>query len=256
MLDLVVTENLQLNANYCLLKLTPLDKEMLPEMKPGQFVEVRIENSTKTFLRRPVSINFVDKSRNELWLLIQVVGEGTRKIFELKKEDIINLLLPLGNSFSYPATEGSNILLIGGGVGTAPLLYWGAILNEKGYKVNFLLGARSENDLLQLNDFEKYGKVYCTTEDGTLGESGYVTGHSILETVQFGHIYTCGPKPMMHAVAKYAHENNIGCEVSLENTMACGFGVCLCCVEDTKKGNTCVCTEGPVFNINDLKWIN
>ncbi|GAB6011165.1 dihydroorotate dehydrogenase electron transfer subunit [Viscerimonas tarda] len=258
MLDLVVSDNILLNKNYCLLKLTTLDKTPLPEMLPGQFVEVKVDNSPKTFLRRPISINYLDRLTNELWLLIQKIGDGTKKLGELKKQDTVNLLLPLGNSFSFPENkpENANILLIGGGVGTAPMLYWGSLLKERGYQPKFLLGARSKDDLLQLDEFAKYGELFCTTEDGSFGEKGYVTNHSVLKSQPVTNIYTCGPKPMMMAVAKYANINNIACEVSLENTMACGFGVCLCCVENTKKGNLCVCTEGPVFNIKDLKWID
>ena len=111
-----------------------------------------------------------------------------------------------------------------------------------------------DKDLLQLEEFVKYGEVYTTTEDGSHGEKGYVTQHSILNKVRFEQIYTCGPKPMMVAVAKYAKSNQIECEVSLENTMACGIGACLCCVENTTEGHLCVCKEGPVFNINKLLW--
>ena len=151
----------------------------------------------------------------------------------------------------------SRLLLIGGGVGTAPMLYLGSILKKAGYTPTFLLGARSKEDVLQLEQFEQFGTVYVTTEDGSLGEKGYVTNHSILKDVHFDRIYTCGPKPMMVAVAKYAHANSIICEVSLENTMACGIGACLCCVEKTKdEHHVCVCTEGPVFNIENLTWLN
>lgn len=257
MLDLVVTENSQLNQNYCLIKLTTLDGSVLPDMYPGQFVEIRVDGSQSTFLRRPISVNFVDKNTNELWLLIQVVGDGTRKMSEYEKGTIVNLILPLGNSFTIPAqNEQQELLLIGGGVGTAPMLYLGACLKEKGFSPKFLLGARSKNDLLQLDDFAKYGEVFCTTEDGSFGEKGYVTNHSVLKNNRFSTIYTCGPKPMMVAVARYATDHKIDCEVSLENSMACGFGVCLCCIEDTREGNVCVCTEGPVFNIDKLTWIS
>jgi len=257
MLDLVVTENNRLNQNYCLLKLTTTDKTPLPEMLPGQFVEVRVDNSPSTYLRRPISVNYVDKATNELWLLIQVIGDGTRKMGEYKIGDIVNLLLPLGNTFTYPVeNKDQELLLIGGGVGTAPMLFLGSQLNQKGFNPKFLLGARSKNDLLQLEDFASYGEVYCTTEDGSFGEKGYVTDHSVLKNTRFSQIYTCGPKPMMVAIARYASTNNISCEVSLENLMACGFGVCLCCVEKTREGNVCVCTEGPVFNIEKLTWIS
>lgn len=256
MLDLIVTQNLQLNQTYCLLKLSTLDGISLPNMYPGQFVEVHVPESSTTFLRRPISVNFVDKQKNELWLLVQIVGDGTRRMSQYKSGDTVNLLLPLGNSFSIPDDKKSNILLVGGGVGTAPMLYMGAELKLQGYTPTFLLGARSVKDLLQLNEFAKYGNVYTTTEDGSTGEKGYVTNHSVLSKEKFTHIYTCGPKPMMMAIARYAYDKQIECEVSLENTMACGFGVCLCCVENTTSGNVCVCTEGPVFNIKELKWIS
>ncbi len=251
-LDLKVKQNKQLNSQYSLLILT--SNETLPEMLPGQFVEVRVDNSPSTFLRRPISINFVDYSLNELWLLVQVVGDGTRAMCELKTGEIVNVILPLGNSFSYPTDTTKKVLLIGGGVGIAPLLYWGAILNQGGFHCSFLLGGRSIDNLLQLDEFSRYGTVYMTTEDGSHGEKGFVIHHSTLKEEHYDAIYCCGPTPMMKAVAAYAAENDIYCEVSLENTMACGIGACLCCVTDTTEGHLCVCTEGPVFNIKKLKW--
>lgn len=253
MLDLIVKENKQLNNQYSLLILTSNDD--LPEMLPGQFAEVRVDDSPNTFLRRPISINFVDYTTNELWLLVQIVGDGTRKMCSLKPGEILNLILPLGNSFSLPENKTDQLLLIGGGVGTAPMLYWASYLKNKGFEdITVLLGGRSIDNLLQLEDFARYAKVITTTEDATHGEKGFVTQHSALQTEKFSAIYTCGPTPMMKAVAAYATEKNIFCEVSLENTMACGIGACLCCVTDTKKGHVCVCTEGPVFNITKLKW--
>lgn len=103
-----------------------------------------------------------------------------------------------------PEKPSDKLLLVGGGVGTAPMLYLGEQLAKKGCKPTFLLGARSDKDLLQLEQFAAYGEVYTTTEDGSHGEKGYVTQHSILNKVCFEQIYTCGPKPMMMAVAKYA----------------------------------------------------
>ncbi len=251
-LDFKVTENLRVNNDYVQLKFT--SGTSLPEMLPGQFAEVKIDNSPGTFLRRPLSINYVDKNKNEFWLLVRLVGEGTKKLAEVKTGDKINMILPLGNSFTLPENKNSKLLLVGGGCGTAPMLFWGAYLKERGFKSTFLLGARSKDDLLQLDEFKKYGEVHLTTEDGSLGEKGYVTQHSILKNNSFDTIYTCGPKPMMMAVARYAKTNKIFCEVSLENTMACGFGACLCCVENTREGHVCVCKEGPVFNIEKLLW--
>ena len=146
------------------------------------------------------------------------------------------------------------MLLIGGGVGVAPLLYMGAKMKESGAEPTFLLGARSAKDLLMLDIFRRYGRVYVTTEDGSEGEKGFVTNHSLLQQECFDRISTCGPTPMMKAVARFARENGIDCEVSLENLMACGLGACLCCVEKTTEGNLCVCKDGPVFNIKKLLW--
>jgi len=252
MLDLTVKKNEVLNNQYSLLILTSPDK--LPEMLPGQFAEVRVDHSPTTFLRRQISINYIDYETNELWLLIQIVGDGTRKMYELKAGDTLNLVFPLGNGFSLPEKIDAKILLVGGGVGIAPLLFWGLYLKERGYTSNFLLGGRSKDNLLQLCEFERFGNVYTTTEDGSHGECGFVTQHSLLKASNFDYIYTCGPTPMMKAVASYASKTKANCEVSLENTMACGFGVCLCCVTDTIEGHLCVCTEGPVFNITKLKW--
>ena len=252
MLDLIVKKNEALNNQYSLLVLTSPDK--LPEMLPGQFAEVRVDNSPSTFLRRPISINYVDYEANELWLLVHIVGDGTRKMCELKVGEVVNLLFPLGNSFTLPESKDAKLLLVGGGVGIAPLLFWGSYLKERGYECNFLLGGRSKDNLLQLCEFEQFGDVYTTTEDGTHGEKGFVTQHSLLQGSNFDYVYTCGPTPMMKAVAAYAAKTEAICEVSLENTMACGFGTCLCCVTDTIKGHVCVCTEGPVFNITKLKW--
>ena len=250
-LDLTVKSVEKVGGRYSLLKL--IHQEPLPEMEPGQFVEIRVDNSPNTFLRRPISINFVDYDANELWLLVATVGEGTEHITSLSAGDKLNCVLPLGKGFTMPESPSQRVLLVGGGVGVAPLLYMGAVIREKGIKPTFLLGARSEKDLLEIELFEKYGRVCVTTEDGSKGEKGFVTNHSVLDE-KFDMIATCGPKPMMMAVARYAYKVGVECEASLENMMACGLGACLCCVEKTTMGNVCVCKEGPVLNIKKLLW--
>ena len=250
-LDLNVKQVERIHQRYVLIKLT--HEDALPEMLPGQFVEVRVDGSPSTFLRRPISINFVDRDNNELWLLVAIVGEGTKQLAKLKFSDVLNCVLPLGNGFT-PANPGEKVLLVGGGVGVAPLLYMGAQMKTQGIEPTFLLGARTANDLLMLPIFNKYGRAYVTTEDGSMGEKGFVTNHSILTKEHFDRISTCGPTPMMKAVARYARQNNVDCEASLENLMACGLGACLCCVEKTTEGNLCVCKDGPVFNIKKLLW--
>lgn len=253
-LDLIVVGNERLATDYFLLRLTD-SRQPLPPMCPGQFVELLVEGSATTFLRRPISINYVDTDANELYLLVHIVGDGTRALSALKPGDTINTVLPLGNGFSLNEDGMERrALLVGGGVGTAPLLYLGKVLKEQYCEPTFLLGGRRAEDLMQLDMFRNYGRVFVTTEDGSLGEKGFVTQHSLLKNERFDRIATCGPKPMMQAVARYAHSVGVDCEVSLENHMACGVGACLCCVEKTVKGNVCVCKDGPVFNLRQLTW--
>jgi dihydroorotate dehydrogenase electron transfer subunit len=250
--DLTVKAVERIHERYVLIRLT--DDKPLPEMLPGQFVEIRVDGSPATFLRRPISINFVDREQNELWLLVAAVGDGTRRMAALQPGDTLNCLLPLGHGFTMPESQDERVLLVGGGVGVAPLLYMGAEMQKNGIEPTFLLGARTAKDLLILDIFKRYGRVCVTTEDGSEGERGFVTNHSILQKEHFTRIATCGPTPMMKAVAAYARKANVECEVSLENLMACGLGACLCCVEKTTEGNLCVCKEGPVFDTKRLLW--
>ena len=251
-LDLTVKSVEHINEKYVLLKLT--DENPLPEMLPGQFVEIQVDGSKTTFLRRPISINDVDREDNTLHLLIACIGDGTRQLGTLSVGVKVNIMLPLGNGFTMPESSDKKHLLVGGGVGVAPLMYLGRKIKEMGGEPTFLLGARSKKDLLLIDEFKEIGRVFITTEDGTEGEKGFVTNHSVLSNETFDMISTCGPKPMMMAVARFAAKAGVECEVSLENKMACGVGACLCCVEDTLNGHVCVCKEGPVINIKKLKW--
>ena len=251
LVDLTIKEVQHVNAN-CVLLVMRAD-EPLPMTFPGQFAELRVDNTPSVVLRRPISVHSFDAENNEIGFLVQVVGDGTRWLASLKEGDKVNTLMPLGNGFTLPEACSGRSLLVGGGVGSAPLYYLAQELKKRGCDFSLLIGARSAKDLYRRDAYEALGRVEYTTEDGSLGEKGYVTNHSMLAE-KFDRIYTCGPKPMMLAVAKYARENGIACEVSLENKMACGLGACLCCVEDTKEGHKCVCTDGPVFSIDELKW--
>lgn len=251
-LDFIIIQATRYNEMYSRLTLAPADGSKLPEIHPGQFVQVAVK-TPGVFLRRPISINDVDYDKNTIDLLIRKAGKGTASLISMKENDIVNILLPLGNGFTTSASPSSRLMLIGGGVGVAPLLYLGRKLKETGHEVEFLLGARSGADVLELELFEKIGRVHISTEDGSMGEKGLVTCHSALNS-DIDRIYCCGPAPMMKAVARIAKDRDIECEVSLENMMACGLGACLCCVENTVRGNVCACTEGPVFNINLLNW--
>jgi dihydroorotate dehydrogenase electron transfer subunit len=249
--DFKILENKYLTEDLFILELE--GNNITSDFKAGQFIQLRVDGSPETFLRRPISIYDVDKDHNTFRLLIQIAGQGTLKLSELKKGDTLNLVYPLGNSFSDPMT-GERVLLAGGGVGIAPLLLMGRQLKSAGFSPDWLLGFRNRERLPDLTDYRLLGDVHITTEDGSEGEKGYVTDHSVLKSRKYDMVYCCGPDPMMKAVAAWCRNNGVKCEVSLENLMACGFGICLCCIAETVRGNLCTCTEGPVFNINDLKW--
>lgn len=254
-LDLEVEDNRMVGPGVTLLTLR--NDKGLPDMVGGQFAEIQVP-SARVLLRRPVSIHSIDKEKSTVEFLIQVVGEGTASLAALKAGDTVNVVLPLGNGFSYRSTHVARPLLIGGGVGVAPLLFLGQELAAHAIRPVFLFGGRNEELILRKEEFMKYGSLFMTTEDGSAGEKGFVTDHSLLfDSESFDRIYACGPTPMLKAVAHWAREHETACEVSLEHRMACGIGACLCCVEDTAdSGNVCVCKEGPVFNIDRLKWFN
>ena len=231
--------------------------EKLPVMLPGQFVQVQIPDSANTYLRRPISRHDFDYSAGLMHLLIRKAGHGTKLLSTIAVGESVNILYPLGNGFDIQGM-GNRPLLIGGGVGVAPLYALAKEAQSQQKEVYALLGARSSKDLLCLDKFEKTTvKTEVTTEDGSLGTKGMVTNHVYMNDMlsMFTSLVVCGPMPMMRAVASIAEKAGIPCQVSLENKMACGIGACLCCVTEDKDGhNKCVCTEGPVFDSKELKW--
>jgi len=251
--DFLLLENKQLNNNSFRLLLQSSDP--ISDIYPGQFINVRIKDSSEVFLRRPFSILDVDYTNNTISLLVKILGRGSKKLTEASVNQNINAIFPLGKSFTLPA-KSDRILLIGGGSGVAPMLFLAKICGLPPENISVLIGARSASDHIDVSDYSSFGRFFFTTEDGSLGEKGFVTNHTVFtdQLDCYTKVYTCGPNPMMKAIGKAAMAKNIFCEVSLENMMACGFGACLCCVEDTKEGHKCVCSDGPVFNVNDLKW--
>jgi dihydroorotate dehydrogenase electron transfer subunit len=251
--ELAIKENVQLNEDTNLLIFEAPD--LKEDLLPGQFANVLVKDSTTTFLRRPFSIYDFDKKTGSFSLIIKKVGDGTRKLCQFNAGEKLSVIYPLGKSFSLPNRD-EKVLLIGGGSGIAPMMIMAKAIAHLTSEIHILLGARAAKDHIELEKFEKVGKLHLTTEDGSLGEKGFVIHHSLFNDIKsFDRIYTCGPNPMMKAIGDIAIENDVACEVSLENMMGCGFGVCLCCVTDTHdKGHQCVCTDGPVFNAKEVKW--
>ena len=247
--DLTVRANQRLNDGY--FELVLRSPGPLPTVLPGQFAELKVKGSEKTFLRRPISFFDVRESAREVHLLIQEVGAGTRQLSRLVPGDTLNMIYPLGHPFTLAG--GQLFLLVAGGVGIAPMLLLGKALRAAGKEPVFLFGFRSAAQIFDLSRFEALGEVLLTTEDGSRGYRGLVTQHPVLEAAYDG-IYTCGPEPMMKAVAAVAGRRGIFCEASLETLMACGIGACLCCAQQTVHGMLRACVEGPVFNTKELIW--
>ncbi len=250
--DFILESQTPLGDSYGLLSFRA--DNPIPHVSPGQFAQVRIDRSKTTFLRRPISICSANPAEGRVELLVRRAGDGTDALLRTPVGSVVNLMLPLGHGFTVPE-KAESLLLVGGGVGVAPMMSLGLELKARGFSPEFLLGARTAADLLLLERFEALGKVHITTDDGSAGVRGVVTAHPRIQQPS-DMIYCCGPKPMMVAVAAAAAKIGAPCEVSLENMMACGLGACLCCVEKTVRGNVCVCTEGPVFNSNELTWLD
>lgn len=262
--DFVVEANIPLGEAFVQLHLYTPDQ--LPEIEPGQFVQVCIPSSVHGWLRIPISVHDADTDRGRIKLLVQKVGSGSEWIASAKKGERLNLVLPLGRGFTLPDLHlrkekeipvhpSFRALLAGGGAGLAPMYFLAKILSRENLPFDIILGARSKERLVLANELAELGPTAICTEDGSVGIKGLVTDHPLWKGVAYTHIYTCGPTPMMKAVAAKARELGAFCEVSLENTMACGLGACLCCVTPSAEGhNVCVCTEGPVFKAGFLGW--
>jgi dihydroorotate dehydrogenase electron transfer subunit len=238
------------NQNKLVLK---SDTDILSVL-PGQFANVEIPGNKDVFLRRPFSIFDFDLVNRTITLVVKELGKGSQTLTRVEPGEMLSLVYPLGKGFTLPQND-EKILAVGGGSGVAPLLFLASKSGLKASLMDVLLGARTAPDHIPVEAYTSFASCHFTTEDGSLGEAGLVTSHSLFSDLSgYDKIYCCGPLPMMKAVASIARAHQIFCEVSLENLMACGFGVCLCCIEPTIKGNLTVCTEGPVFNINDLVW--
>lgn len=248
--DFTVVSNVQLSGGHMIIEL--LSAEPIPLMEPGQFAEVLIPNTSEVFLRRPFSIHDVDVHKNTISLFIKIVGNGTRALAKVKEGDLLNLVYPLGKGFDFP--EQNKVLLVGGGCGVAPLLFLAHRLSDNAYHPDILIGSRSNEEIHETEKYQQYGNLHLITEDGSAGEKGLVTHHSIFKQDVFPYktVFACGPEGMLRAVNNAVKKYRAEVFVSLENTMACGIGACLCCVVQTTKGHRCVCTEGPVFNTKEL----
>lgn len=220
--------------------------DLAKEAKAGQFVKLYPDNN-KNLLPRPISICEIDKEKETLRLVYQKIGEGTCLFSTMQQGDTIRVLGNCGNGYKIFEEEKTHIF-VGGGIGVPPLLE--TCKQVKGNKI-VILGFRTGQFLKE--DFEKLGAtVYIATDDGSVGFKGNVVELMKQENITGDYIYSCGPKPMLQALTQYAEEKNIYTQVSMEERMACGIGVCVGCVvkivENGEIVNKKVCKDGPVFN--------
>lgn len=247
--DVSLIENKKVNGKY--FKLAFRSSKLSGNIRPGQFLHVRVSQGQDPYLRRPFSYFRVSPGKVEI--LYEVLGRGTSILSGKKKGDILRVMGPLGNAFTGNLGKKKRIL-VAGGVGVPPLVF----LAEKYPTEYLLIGTKSKAELLPKSEMKKVrAKVLCSTEDGSCGTRGLVT--LLLEKIlKEGHpgeffIQTCGPKPMMKAVITLAAKYGVEGEASWDESMACGVGACLGCMVKTKDGLKRACADGPVFSFEDLE---
>ncbi len=220
---------------------------------PGQFVNIKISEMTDPLLRRPFSIHNHENGMIEI--VFRVVGKGTKILRELERPEAVDVLGPFGRGFS-PIKNGST-LLIGGGVGNAPLYYLAKKLKANGNRVVYLYGSKSK-DLVFLHDkFQSASDEFIlATDDGSLGKKGMITEYAreLLNNSSFDHVYSCGPEVMQKTVVQLMKGKASPVEVSLEKNFGCGFGVCYGCTLETEDGLKRTCVDGPVFDGRIIRW--
>jgi dihydroorotate dehydrogenase electron transfer subunit len=248
----IITNKMVIPAHYVMEIHSP---NIALKALPGQFLHIKVTNNTSPLLRRPISIHMRDREKGSISILYRVVGTGTQLLSRYKPGDRINIIGPLGNGFPL-AVEFKRIAVVGGGIGTAPLLFLALEAVNSGRDVLYIEGARCKDALLLSEHLENSGcRVMVATDDGSLGYRGFPTEllKSRLERESFDAVYACGPKPMLRGIKKLSLEYRTPAFISLEERMGCGIGACLSCVckviVDGGSGAEYrkVCTDGPVF---------
>ncbi|MBP7602287.1 MAG: dihydroorotate dehydrogenase electron transfer subunit [Spirochaetes bacterium] len=220
---------------------------------PGQFVNIKTTAGTDPLVRRPFSI--FDFDRGIMEIVVRVIGRGTRLLGEMRAGARVDMLGPLGRGFTL--IEGGRALLIGGGVGNAPLYYLARELKRRGTRVSFVYGARSA-DLIYCKDrfAREVDEFHLSTDDGSEGRGGYCTETAceLLEDGGYDRVYVCGPTPMMEGMVRLAAGSPVPMEVSLENYFGCGVGLCSGCTVETSSGLRRACVDGPVMDARAILW--
>ena len=249
MMGFILDKPEELCSNHYLLRID-IFKEV---SHPGQFTNIRIGNYTDPLLRRPFSIH--NHEKNVVEIIFKVVGKGTRLLRDYAKSGEVDIIAPLGNGFTI--IEKGRALLIGGGIGNAPLYYLAKRLKIKNNKIHYLYGAKSVDNIYQKEKYYSIAdNINIMTNDGSLGEKGFIADivPEILKKETFDQIYICGPVIMMYKIINFLKDIEIPLEVLIENYFGCGIGLCFGCTIDTFDGLKRVCIDGPVFDGRIINW--
>lgn len=237
-------------------------KEIVDIAKPGQFIEIRVTDQVEPFLRRPISIYNMNKEQGILEFIFQIKGKGTEILAKKQVGDLVDIIGPLGFGV-FDTSKYQNLAIIGGGIGVFPLYELAKQAKSNNKKVNTYLGFRNIDYVVLEKEFEKISDEFClATDDGSYGKNGFAINFlkEDIEKGKIDSIYACGPLPMLRAVKALAIEKNIPCQVSLEEKMGCGIGVCVGCsvrLASSSKENpeyVGVCKAGPVFDATYVEF--
>lgn len=249
-----VVANEQVSQRLYMLSLE--SPQIAAALQPGQFVHLQVPGMPDKILRRPFSVYKANAEVGTLKILYQVVGAGTEVLSSVEPGAVSSLIGPVGTSWGVP--EGTPALLVGGGVGAAPLYLLAQKLSAAGSGLKVVLGAQTHADLVCFDDYCALPncEVVPATDDGSFGYAGFCTGpaQEAIESQDYGFVAVCGPEPLMKIVSGMALDAGLPCQISLERRMACGVGACLSCVVDTVDGKKRCCVDGPVFNAAEVVW--
>ncbi|MBU0478750.1 dihydroorotate dehydrogenase electron transfer subunit [bacterium] len=268
-----IIENKKVSSNCY--RMTFESKEIACRVKPGQFLHIKCSDTYDPLLRRPISVHSIEN--NVIGILYKVIGRGTGLLSKKTSGDTIDVIGPLGNGFDYQLVSNCQLpILVGGGIGIAPLYFLAQRLVERGSNITVLIGADTKYNILCVDELKKLDcKVKVSTDDGSAGISGTVVDLLKNELIPANSkfkiqnakfkIFTCGPVPMLKQVNQLASKYNVSSQVSLERQMACGVGACMGCSikirnpkSEIRKNKMFdykqVCKDGPVFDIKEIAW--
>lgn len=249
-IDVQIVSNDQIASD--IFSMTVHTPDITASVLPGQFAMVYL-SSGELLLPRPISV--CDANNGELRLVYQVVGMGTKAMSKFNPGELMQILAPLGKGF-FTKNRGARtplnkVALVGGGIGTPPLLLLAKTLKSQGSQVDAYLGFRS--DPILINDFKNVvDNLHIATDNGSVGHHGNVLEIIQQQKTNYDEFLACGPRPMLNALADYAHSKKIPCQLSMEERMACGIGTCVGCVLEVSGTYQKICTEGPVFYSDDI----